>query len=1472
MRKLFSALLAVLAVISIIGGISISAEEVTTVAPGASWCLNAEKNSASIIVDVDRDRHAYIRLDSELQESIQKDTYVYSVVTNGVHTVHLYDKNNIEVEKYDFDITGVQIPDSTITQDPSSSSVTYSKPVASFTVSADVERYALADIQDTSIVDPALSLKEEVWQIRDASGAVVYTSSNKPVQLNYAADDYTIVLKVKDSADQWSDEYAKVVGVTEKSTIGEQSLSDFTENKLETEWTNQDLQFKLEYSDLGGSQLEFGKFCVTNYLEHSDDIELCDMVIPDTYKTDGLEPVYISFKDNNIYYRVGDTGTEQLVEGATAGGNHYIHAQAKDNAGNVYQTHTGNIKYDKIKPTFDPITLNTEMTNRDVVLDVKIRDENSKIGLVEFRRVVDSMMPNVPWTIAGDYRATGGGNVVSERLIFEYSGVYEVRATDLAGNVATTTIEIKNIDKESPTLSEVNVYDSRGLLNRIKSSLPIFSNKDITIDLVGAEDCVFEFGDRNASGMIKSSDTKHDGIKMPSGFAPDDITTREYGYYASSGVDKLQYQFVDCDVLYKWESPRMYISASNWQDATLVGDKATITMNKECTGWLFTRVIDKAGNVSTDKDSKALERGIVVDKTPPVIHEVNLVVLDSTFKLLNDKTKIGMGKGYWTKDWIGVELSATDTGAGVQYLVYNGKIDDKSEITNALDTVRSKRLVIPWENSSIRVGTTRNPVTSICENKYKMNGDSFDPYFGHLFTVWDRTAMLDSSHPDGDIPYNKGNVATICVPIKWIDTKKPSVTNLTIQEPGVFTKDSKVLLLQAEDLIATEQSNMSGIDYVELEENGVKTLYYVTAEKHSGVTNMDCSNNLSTVESPSIDAGVQSLDAWIRVFTNGEKIVRVVDKAGNVALEKTIEVTQIDVTPPQLVEFVQDIKSPTNENIELTVKVSDNAKKDPVLATTGIHKLYMPKFLGGASRGTYAEYTKWSMPVIKQDATGKQYVEGSLSKDGYEEITYAELSEDPGKYEVDIENGIVFATVGNFTFVAEDGAGNLASFTSPKYTNYEVALPVAPNLVTYTVETKRGSDGSVIGQPSEVILSDGWTSECPTLKAFGSSAQSGISEYQLKVTKLSDTADFKSNVGNYTGALIDSDGVTENGVKASGDLPKNAHNGRLGAWGKKLSDSREFTVKKLLKSGDTYVGESDGWVNTKDLSPEKLELSFPNEGVYEVLARTVSNAGNISNVSVYTVMCDFISPRIDDFDVTDSPSGGKRVKLKVIDNLSGIKDIRGSGTYLSDWVYDVQNVSVASFTVLDKANNSRTYRVSLVKDAVTPPPVVKPSDYKSSAGGRTELGNNFEDWNSIIVSKNLNREGLRDYVDERVYPQLINEPEETNRNDMQVVSEDGDYEYNLATPKGFVWQKVESKPIDMRTWVEKFLDWLQGHLGVLAVGMLVIGFIVWLFWFLLVKVRKKKESIEEAELNADIDRAGVIKSARELLDEFDAKH
>lgn len=304
----------------------------------------------------------------------------------------------------------------------------------------------------------------------------------------------------------------------------------------------------------------------------------------------------------------------------------------------------------------------------------------------------------------------------------------------------------------------------------------------------------------------------------------------------------------------------------------------------------------------------------------------------------------------------------------------------------------------------------------------------------------------------------------------------------------------------------------------------------------------------------------------IEVTQNNTSVyARSKDAAGNISEENWYNVTNIDKTAP-VVDITTDIKELTNQNVTITVQASDgqlSGRTPKWYWDSNVKRIKLPD-------GTYVNNPDFS------DAPTERYTTASY---------------------VAKENG-------TYTFVVEDGAGNITE-KSVEITNIDKTAPTSATLVASTSEVTNKDVLVTIKYPSDAVVKEyrtfggEWHSYLDTPVVFQSNgtiearSKDSVGNYseisKLTISNIDKTAPLAPTItADITNATSDNVKVTIRGAEQEGTVQYRVNGG---AWteGASVNLSANATVEARQIDGAGNTSEVGSLVvnNIDKVAPER---------------------------------------------------------------------------------------------------------------------------------------------------------------------------------------------------------------------------------------------------------------------------------------------
>ncbi len=643
----------------------------------------------------------------------------------------------------------------------------------------------------------------------------------------------------------------------------------------------------------------------------------------------------------------------------TANGNYRI--SVKDVAGNI-TTQTYNVmNLDFDAPKVNGVSLSTASpTNKDVVLTIDAEDIG--LGLAD-----------------KPYRLKNGTWQTSPEFTVSQNGTYSFEVIDKAGNIASVSKEVTNIDKVAPTISaKVNTTDP--------------TNKDIEVTLTASDNVgiakvvntsgVVLTGTASGSNMVyvtkepangtftyTVTDTAGNTALVKVTIANVDKSLPVIDSISKSTEDPVNTEVVVtvtahdvglglADKPYKFDN-------GDWTDIA----STTVTSN----GAYTVQIKDKAGNVITESYEVSnldfiapVINSARVLQTRPVSSSVTVSVsaTDEGFGLADKAYKLNDGD-WQTDNWFVV----TDNGT---YTIY---VRDKAgnvtsttvEVTN-IDRVKPEitytvSTTEPTPTLSIEVvGTDNMELGSVtCSDSRVVKGK----------TNWvskTECRQIFLINQNGTYRFDTrdfvGNTNYVEVTIDNIDNVAPTIDKI-IKNPNVPTNAPLEITIIASDVgfgladepyrvdgSAWQSSNKfmiadNGVHEIDVRDKAGNTIMMTTDisnldydnpvidEVTQDITEQTNTDVVLTVTAHDIGLGLANKPyklengSWVSsnkftVEKNGNYMISVRDEAGNIETY-THTVSNIDKELP-VVSHTVDVDTPTNSDVVITLKATDNVE------------------------------------------------------------------------------------------------------------------------------------------------------------------------------------------------------------------------------------------------------------------------------------------------------------------------------------------------------------------------------------------------------------------------------------------------------------------------------------------------------------------------------------------------------------------
>ncbi|MCQ2379717.1 MAG: hypothetical protein MJ025_02175 [Victivallaceae bacterium] len=962
-------------------------------------------------------------------------------------------------------------------------------------------------------------------------------------------------------------------------------------------------------------------------------------------------------------YRINDGSWTTYTTEITMTANGTVSFRATDKAGNATESShvVGNI--DKIAPTITITPSTTSWTNQDVIVSADITDDLSGIKSQEYR------INGGSWTTY----VTGTGITMSS------NGTISFRATDKAGNTATSSYKVTNIDKVAPTIT-------------ITPSTTSWTNRDVTVSAAFAEKLSgIKSQEYSINGGSWTAYTT--GITMSSNGTVYFRATDNAGNTATSShvvtiIDKVAPTIAISPSTEAWTNRDVTISAKfadnlsgiklqqyringgSWK--TYVSD-VVMTAN----GTISFRATDNAGNTAT-----SFYEVTNIDKVAPTITitpsatswtnkdvTISAKFTDNLSGIKSQEYRIDDGS--WTAYTTGITMSTN----GTVFFRATDNADNATEssykVTNidkVAPTITIKPSTTSWTNKNVTVSAVfADNLSGIATKEYSINGGTWKTYTTGVTMSANGTVSFRATDKAGNATESShvvGNIDKIAPTI----TITPSTTSWTNQDVIVS---------------ADITDDLSGIKSQEYRINGGSWTTYVTG---TGIT----------------------------MSSNGTISFRATDKAGNTATS-SYKVTNIDKVAPTIT-ITPSTTSWTNRDVTVSAVFADNLsgiKSQEYRINDGSWTTYTAG-ITMSSNGTVsfratdkAGNTAESSHVVGNidkiaptititpsttSWTNQDVTVSAVFADDLSGIATKKYSINGGSWKTYV-SGVVMTANGTISFRATDKAGN------EKISSYEVTNidKIAPT-ITITPSTTS------------------WTNQDVTVSAVFADDLSGIKSQEYRINdgtwttyateitmSTNGTVSFRAtdNAGN----TAESSHVVKNIDKIA---PTITIKPSTTSW-----TNKNVTVSAVFADNLSGIATKEYRINDGSWTTYTTGITMSANGT--VSFRATDKAGNATESSHVVGNIDKIAPTIT---ITPSTTSWTNQDVTVsavfADDLSGIKSQEyringGKWTTYESGVVMTANGTV-SFRATDKAGNEKTsvYEVKNI-DKVAPTITITPS-------------------------------------------------------------------------------------------------------------------------------------------------------------------
>lgn len=675
----------------------------------------------------------------------------------------------------------------------------------------------------------------------------------------------------------------------------------------------------------------------------------------------------LGLADSAYSFNGGAYGTSNKLT-VTANGTYTV--AVKDKAGNITNGSFKVSNLDFEAPVISSVVPSTTAeTNKDVTLTINATDNVGGLGLADKA-----------------YRLQGYGDWQTSNIVtVTCNGTYTVEVKDRAGNIASKSIEITNIDKEPPTASHVlnitsptntdvvatlTILDNKGIKKvvtpdgTVVTQVSFQSITDYTFSKNGSY--TFEIWDTADNKTTHTVDISNIDKDKPVIDSIERSTTKECNTYVDITVTAH-------DVGLGLEAKAFKFTGGDWQSAN------TLRVSKNGTYSISVR--DVAGNVTTQEFSvlnldfdKPVIKAMTLSTTSQTNKDLTLTVTAEDVGLGLAKSAYRINGGTWQESNV---FTITENGT------YTIEVIDKAgNIQTGTKTVTNIDKVAPKLSATVNTTDPTNQdvvVTLKASDDVEIfkvldaNGKSIS-----LTKVSNEYTGTISESANGTFTYTAvdtaGNETTCTVKIANIDKSNPVIDSIG-RSTTVPVNTQVVITINAHDVglgLADKPYNFDGTGWV-----SDKTKV-ITANGNYRISVKDVAGNITTqtynvmnldFDAPKVngvslsttsptnkdvvltinaeDVGLGLADKPYRfkngtwqaspeftVSQNGTYSFEIIDKAGNIA-SVSKEVTNIDKVAPTISAKV-NTTDPTNKDIEVTLTANDNVGIAKVVNTSGV--------------------------------------------------------------------------------------------------------------------------------------------------------------------------------------------------------------------------------------------------------------------------------------------------------------------------------------------------------------------------------------------------------------------------------------------------------------------------------------------------------------------------------------------------------
>ncbi len=406
-------------------------------------------------------------------------------------------------------------------------------------------------------------------------------------------------------------------------------------------------------------------------------------------------------------------------------GTYTYKAFAEDDAGNTGSAAERSITLDTTPPsTSDNWTLSGWQSKDQVHLELTASDTTSSVDRISYR--VDGSS----WT-------TVSGSSTTLTISEDGNHTVEYNATDTAGNVEATQTEYVALDTVAPSSSdnytksgwqpsssetiEITASETQSGVDRISyrvngGSWTTVAGSSAEATVSGDGNHTLEYNATDAAGNIESTNTEYVALDTAAPTTSDNWTVSGW-----QNKDQAHIELTCSDSSSGCDSISYRTDGGSW--TTDSGSSTTVTITAD-------------GNTTLEYNSTD-----TVDNTEPT--QTEYVALDTTSPAVS-YTDTSTDSGTYSQDWIFINISATDTNSGLDWVreTFDGT---NSTLTTTAGQYR-------WENH-----------TGLSDGTYTVQGWANDTVSNYNFTA-ERTITIDTTaptvtlHEPRNITYNSSTI------------------------------------------------------------------------------------------------------------------------------------------------------------------------------------------------------------------------------------------------------------------------------------------------------------------------------------------------------------------------------------------------------------------------------------------------------------------------------------------------------------------------------------------------------------------------------------------------------------------------------------------------------------------------------------------------------------------------------------------